>query len=347
MGGNTHLSLRNVNIYTFPGIGFITGGDQHHFELLNCRIAPPANERRPITTSADGFHVAQSQGFIRLDQCEFSFMGDDCVNIHDNIHMGVRRVDDFTLVATQIVPWRCPFAAGDPVEIRNSDFSPTGFSAKLKSSTADYKKNETTLVFTQKLPPRIPTDAMLFNRRYGSHNVIIRNCYFHENRARGVLCNSADWLVENNRFFHNQHAAMLLEPDVSPGLWSEGFGARNVVVRGNSFESCNPKGAGDGSSPYPLLDGILFEKNQFEETPGPAITATSFRNLIIQNNIVVNNDKSTLAEKMRGGIRAELGTGLWVEGNDWTTQRGIDPPNLFYDADTTRSIVCRANKPKS
>ena len=140
MGGNTHLSLRNVNIYTFPGIGFITGGDQHHFELLNCRVAPPTNERRPITTSADGFHVAQSRGFIRLDHCEFSFMGDDCVNIHDNIHMGVRRVDDFTLVATKIVSWQCPFAAGDPVEIRNADLSPTGFTAKLKSSTADYKK---------------------------------------------------------------------------------------------------------------------------------------------------------------------------------------------------------------
>ena len=36
-------------------------------------------ERRPITTSADGFHVGQSQGFIRLEQCEFSLMRDDCI----------------------------------------------------------------------------------------------------------------------------------------------------------------------------------------------------------------------------------------------------------------------------
>jgi hypothetical protein len=67
MADNSHLSLRNVNIYSFPGIGFITGGNQHHFELIGCRIAPPPGERRPITTSADGFHVAQSQGFIRLE----------------------------------------------------------------------------------------------------------------------------------------------------------------------------------------------------------------------------------------------------------------------------------------
>jgi hypothetical protein len=359
MGGNSHLSLRDVNIYSFPGIGFVTTGDQRHFELIGCRISPPAGERRPITTSADGFHVGQSQGFIRLEQCEFSFMGDDCINIHDNIHMGVRRVDDYTLVATQYVPWRCPFAAGDPVEVRNDDFSPTGFTAELKSSTVDSKKNEVTLVFSQKLPDHVSSDAILFNHRYGSDNVIIRNCYFHENRARGVLCNGSGWLIENNHFFHNQHAAMLLMPDVLPGLWAEGFGARNIVVRGNRFEACNPKGANDGAAvqlgatvrrgtqPYPLLDGILFEANQFEETPGPTVVAASFKNLVFVNNTVVNHQTAPQPAPMRGSVRAELGTGFWVEGNVWTTRTGVDTPKLFYDAETTRSIVCRANQMKT
>jgi hypothetical protein len=84
---------------------------------------------------------------------------------------------------------------------------------------------------------------------------------------------------------------MLLTTDVPPGLWAEGFGARNVVARGNRFEACNPKGASDGpviqlgatvrrgTSHYPLLEEILFEVNQFEETPGPTILAASFKNL--------------------------------------------------------------------
>jgi len=83
-----------------------------------------------------------------------------------------------------------------------------------------------------------------------------------------VLCKSADWLIEDNRFFHDQHAAMLLEPDISPGLWSEVFGARNVIIRGNKFESSNSIGASDGpvievgatvcgsSTNYPLIDGV-------------------------------------------------------------------------------------------
>jgi hypothetical protein len=348
------LSLQYVTIYSFPGIGFITGGDQHHFELLHCRITFPENERRPITTTADGFHVAQSQGFIRLEDCDFGYMGDDCINIHDNIHSGVRRVDAHTLVATNIVVWSCPYAAGDSVEIRNGDYSPTGFTGTLKTSTPDYKKKEVTLVFDEELPSRIGSDAIFFNHRYGSHNCIIRNCYFHENRARGVLCNTADWLIEGNRFFHNQHSAMLLIADVGPS-WSEGFGARNVVVRNNQFESSNCFGAGDGAvvglgatsngdtTHYPLLENILFENNGFKEMTGPAIEARSFKNLVIRNNSIINLEKAPITLKMRGSICAEFGSGLWVEGNEWTTQKGIASSSLFYDADTTQKILCQGN----
>jgi hypothetical protein len=357
MSSNTHLSLRDVTIFSFPGIGFVVGGNQHHFELLHCRITYPENERRPITTTADGFHVMQSQGFIKLEDCDFGYMGDDCINIHDNIHSGVRRVDAHTLVAEGIVDWVCPFAAGDLVEIRNDDYSPTGFKGKLKESKTDYKSKETTLVFDQELPGQIPSDAILFNLRFGSSNCIIRNCYFHENRARGLLCNTANWLIEGNRFFHNQHSAMLLVADVGPS-WSEGFGAQNVIIRNNQFESSNSMGAGHGAvvdlsatsggstTHYPLLEDILFENNVFREMTGFAIQATSFKNLVIRQNSFINRQKAPVVLKMRGAIRAELGSGLWVEGNEWTTQNGMASPSLSYDAETTRQIVCRGNRLK-
>jgi hypothetical protein len=35
-----------------------------------------------------------------------------------------------------------------------------------------------------------------------------------------------------------------------------------------------------------------------------------------------------------------------VEGDAWTTQNGFETPKMFYDADATRSIVCRANQLK-
>ena len=357
MYDNTGLSLRDVTIYSFPGIGFVVSGDQHHFELLRCRIANPENERRPITTTADGFHVTQSQGFMKLIDCDFGYLGDDCINIHDNIHAGVQRVDAHTLVAKGIVTWRCPFATGDLVEIRNGDFSPTGFIGKLKESKPDIKAKETTLVFERALPGHIESDAILFNHRYGSRNYIIRNCYFHENRARAILCNTADGLIEGNRFFHNQFAALHVTADIDPS-WSEGFGPQNVIIRGNTFESENCAGEHDGAvvdvsatidgSPtaYPLVENVVLANNLFKEMTGPAIDAASFKNLIIRDNEFINRDRAPIALKMRGAIRAELGSGLWVEENGWTTQNGIPAPSLFYDAQTTQKIVCKGNRLK-
>jgi hypothetical protein len=326
-----------------------------HVELLHCSITFPPGERRPITTTADGFHIDESQGFIRLEGCDFGYMGDDCVNIHDNVCSGIVRIDAHTLLAVNLVPWRCPFTSGDPVEIRNANYSPTGFTGRLTSVTPDYKKNTVTLVFSEPLPAHIVSDAILFNHRYGSHNVIIRNCYFHENRARGVLCNTADWLVEGNHFYHNQHSAMLLIADVGSS-WSEGFGARNVVVRNNHFDSSNCIGAGDGAviaigatcngSPayYPFLTDFLFEGNVFQEMTGPAIEASAFQNLIFRGNRIVNMEKAPTIEKMRGAIKVEHGNGAWIYDNDWMTGKGIDAPGLFTDPGTVQRVFSGGNR---
>jgi len=87
-------------------------------------------------------------------------MGDDCVNIHDNVHSGVRRVAPNTLVAEHIVPSTCPYAEGDLVEIRNGDYSPTGFTGKLKAVTPDYKRSEATLVFENQLPSLVSLNSL-------------------------------------------------------------------------------------------------------------------------------------------------------------------------------------------
>ena len=138
--------------------------------------------------------------------------------------------------------------------------------------------------------------------------------------------------------------------------WSEGFGARNLVIRNNKFDSSNCIGAWDGAavgiratsngiiSHYPLLENILFENNIFQEMTGPAIEAASFNNLVIRNNKFINNEKAPVILKMRGSIQAGFGSGLWVEGNDWTTQNDIDPPALYYDAGTTQKISCQGNR---
>ena len=141
--------------------------------------------------------------------------------------------------------------------------------------------------------------------------------------------------------------------------WGEGFGARNVIVRNNTIDSPNCCGAYNGAAllvaagvygsatHYPLLENLLLENNRFQETTGPVILAMSFQNLVVRNNTVINKGKPPIALKMRGGIYAELGRGLWVESNTWTTQKDFVQPNLSYDPDSTPKVVCRGNQLKN
>jgi hypothetical protein len=50
---------------------------------------------------------------------------------------------------------------------------------------------------------------------------------------------------------------------------------------------------------------------------------------------------------MRGAVRAELGSGLSVESNSWTTQKGIPAAGLFYDPQTTSQVACQGNRLKN
>jgi hypothetical protein len=95
--------------------------------------------------------------------------------------------------------------------------------------------------------------------------------------------------------------------------------------------------SGDSVSHYPLLENILFQNNLFKEMTGLALKAASFKNLVICQNSFINGEKAPITLKMRGTIRAQLGNGLWVEGNEWTPQNGSRHP-------ASRSIQKRPKK---
>ena len=38
-----------------------------------------------ISATADGVHLADTNGHFRVSGCDFSYMGDDSLNVHDNL----------------------------------------------------------------------------------------------------------------------------------------------------------------------------------------------------------------------------------------------------------------------
>ena len=81
---NTHLTLRNINIFSCAGHAVLCDGKQSYWQMVNFNIATKKPvEKRPITTTADHIHFARSQGFLKMIGCEISRGADDCVNFHD------------------------------------------------------------------------------------------------------------------------------------------------------------------------------------------------------------------------------------------------------------------------
>ncbi|MDG0812255.1 right-handed parallel beta-helix repeat-containing protein [Cohnella rhizosphaerae] len=160
--GNAHLTLSNVTIYSAPGHAFISTGDQHHWKLERCRIVKRPGTTRCITATADGCHISNSQGYFIIDRCDFSYNGDDCLNIHDNSVQGFRRIDDKTIRLSRVQRWRNPFCPGDLVEFRHADLSPAGIAANVAAVSWDEGREQCELEFASELPAELNDRSILF-----------------------------------------------------------------------------------------------------------------------------------------------------------------------------------------
>ena len=323
MFDNVHLTLRDVTIHSFPGIGFHVNGDQQYWQLLDCRIDHPQGERRPITCTADGYHVSRSRGYSIIDGAQFGWCGDDGVNIHAKNSLGVRVLDSHTLIAENVLRWRNMYDAGDPIEFRNGDLSPAGFTGVLAEVEYDHQRREAKMRFEDPVPPDLPRDAILFNRRYDSSRFIIRNSRFFNNATRGMLIHAGDGLVENNLFEHNRHEAIRIETGWE-SRWGEGYTLENLVLRGNTIRYPNAYGPSGGAAvhmgvylpsgitSYPVFREVLFEKNTVIGAPGPAFAISSFADVVFRANTVEGISPWASRDPHGGVIRASHGRGLYV-----------------------------------
>ncbi len=359
---NRHLTLSNINIYSCPGHGILCYGDQSHWQLLKVNIIRPPGSKRPITCTADHQHIICSQGFLKMESCEFSFGGDDCLNVHDNSVFAMKSGPRSVL--TRNLRYSETYHEGDPIEFRNDDFSPAGFTSKLKSVKKPAKAGlPHEFTFEDEVPAQNGSGFLLFNRRYASGNVIIRNSFFHDNEARGLLMSGDNMLIENNRFRHTEKAAIMIETGYTGNSWCEGYGASNIVIRNNVFDNINPRGSYPNEwtpaifidvymrrdpsiekSPYPIIRDILIEGNKFVNSPGALINVCSASNIKFRGNSIVNDKPRIEQLPYRGSIAIESSSKIDVSGNVWHLSPYMKAPSLIIDEATSKDIGCSGNK---
>ena len=301
----SNITFSGIKLYAVAGMGWLIENRSEHFQLLGCVIGlDPEHDDNRISTTADGVHIANTNGKFRISGCDFSFMGDDDVNVHDNIATVTDKLDEKTV---EIYTNANNFAAGDTAIFSSKGFDRLVFSAEVTS--VEGKK----LTFDKELPDYIVKDCIVSNGSIDSGNYVISGNYFHENRARGLLLQSNNGLCENNRFYKTMANPIKVIMDISSGLWLEGTGVNGLVIRNNSFVECNVVEWSAQISISTNIDGktadstlfynITVENNSFDNFYGRLVDASNVSNLKICGNRVNNKDGSYEARRGRIIIR--------------------------------------------
>ncbi len=360
---NRHLTLSKVNVYSCRGHAFVVSGTQQYWQYLDCSIKPPEGAKaRAITCTADHLHVVNSRGYMKLIGCDFMLGADDCINVHDCTGYAVRK-SDFSL-ETRNVRGIKMFKVGDPIELRDDDFSPSGFTGKIKSvKPIDASKGVHEIVFADKIPQPKGEGFIMFNRYYSSGNILLRNCKFHSNRARGIIIQCPNVTVENCVIKNNETAGMRIVTGYTPNLWSEGFGVDNLLVRGCVFESTNRTGVkadgfardihigiyrttGErtGQTMYPIMSNITFEKNTFKNAYGLVAFITSSGNVVFRENIIINDIPRKKPLPYRGSFLVKTSTDTAIVNNIIVESKYAPNPGVYAEADTVKGLKIGGNK---
>lgn len=312
---STDVTLENITLYSSPGNGFVGNGDVSRLHIKDCRVTVRPGTTRSISTVTDCLHICNSQGKFIIENCEFGYAGDDCINIHDNSSMGIVPVDGHSLLAKGARKEVVLYEQGYQVELRNPDLSPTGFASELTSVTYYDEDGTCLLTFEDKLPPGLSPDTVLWNKRFETHNYIIRRCRFVNNRARGVLLQGSNGILEDNVFENIQGAAIQIETGCE-SRWSEGHGVKNLILRGNVIRHCDLNAwqmavlymgvyLPDGRTKEGVFDNILIEKNTFIDCPRQAMFLSSCKNVLVRDNVIINAGQISLEENCYGSSTME------------------------------------------
>ncbi len=366
LGGNEHLRLENIDVLSTPGHAFVMSGTQKYtlFDHVNI-VAPKNDPRRVITCTADHLHVARSCGFIKLENCEFSLGADDIFNMHDN--SGFARKHGTRTVRTQNARAMASAKLGATIELRHGDYSPTGFFGRLVDrKVIDAKKAVFDLTFDQDVPEQTTDGFVLFDWTYDTHNVIVRNCFFHDNRARGLLILARDVTVENNVFRHHEMGAIKIETGYTFNVWSEGYGVSNVVIRGNLFDNVNPSGSNGGhrqrsvytgiylrtdpspdTTDYPIIRDILFEKNTFRDSCGVVGYLTSVKNIIFRDNVFDDPTPRKKELAYRAQFYLSNARDVKILNNTYIASPNVKAPGVEWDPLTCERVLIQGNRVES
>ncbi len=226
------IRIENCCVYSCFGVAY-------HFQkcenVVVYKCGTELYEGRYFSANADALHMVGCYGNVEVKECSFRHQFDDGINIHSVFTKIIEKTDDYIIV--KYVNDQCRgiglFQDGCSISILNKD---------SLIPYMNYKVVRTEAINTQcvKLYLNGSTNPIKVGDIADSvdfyPDVIIENCRFENNRARGILIGSKKKTVIRNNYFHICGTAVKLESDCN--YWYESGGIGELVIENNIFDRC-------------------------------------------------------------------------------------------------------------
>jgi hypothetical protein len=289
--------VSNVTVYSVFGMGLV-GTVTTNITLQGFNVQMRPDSGRLMSATADATHFMGCKGTVTIQDCLFEGMGDDGVNIKSGLYLIVRqRVDDYTVLGQHNLKLTDLPDPGDTLEMARTDtLSPFASGIVSEASMEPGDGNLHRIRFEAPLPEELRAGDVLGNASRVARLRLAR-CTVRANRARGVLCQTRDAIIENCIFQNCTGAGVMVLTETVH--FHESIGTRDVIVRNNLFENCN-LGAASGEA---VLCALAYLKGfAYPSTPGV------HRNVTLEGNRIVRTGES--------GIFAAAVDGLTVRNNN-------------------------------
>ncbi len=254
------LLCEDIDVLSVPGaaVGSRRASGSLTFRRFNIKPGPlpsGASEPRLLAASADGINIGTCRQGPLIEDCDFSFIGDDSVNLH-GAPLPVASVDGD--VFSSVLGYR-PIELlelikpGDKARILSAgSYAPSAVSeivsiaidgpSKLSSDELKriYPAGEapSNIPFTEfkiRLKGPMPKPGDLVDvPAINSPGFTIRSSRFHDHRARGLRIQASNGVIESCSFQNLEQSAISLGPEYE--YWREAGWVFNIKVRGNSIK---------------------------------------------------------------------------------------------------------------
>jgi hypothetical protein len=310
------VTIENVTAHSGP-MGFLLGrfGDGPIVSRRCKAIRPPGSDRL-VVLNADCFNAGKMLHGPIIEDGQFEAACDDFLNIFGVMHPVFEQpapneliVGDFE-ANSDAQPTLHFLTLGDcrllgdrkavsMTPIPNHAVAATwGKTWKLprpwrNAAMAGKTLKAVRVALDQPLP--MPAEGMFFTPLSAiCRGAVVRNNTFTTGVARGLLLQSHDVTVENNRFVNMLESAMILGAEAA--WWGGAVNAHGVVIRGNHIEDTNLRaishrysGAIEMSvegdvAQTDLIEDVRIENNTFVRPGGSAIAINGARHVRILNN---------------------------------------------------------------